>query len=344
MKNRMLAPLVLALGAVGPVVATEQNEKLQVVTTLAYLADIARDVGGDLVEAESLVDPRQDPHYVSPTPVLMQKTRKADVYIEVGLQLELWSEKVVAGSGNTKIQMGQRGRVIASKGITTLQLPKVLSRDLGDVHPYGNPHVWLDPLNAKTMAASIATAFAAVDPENAAQYEANLADFEQRIDAALFGKELVAKLGGKKLTRLARTGRLEDYLEQRELTEFLGGWLLLAKPLAGRPIVTFHRTYTYAADRFGFDVAINIEEKPGIPPSAKQRDRVAKVMQERGVRTVMQAIYYDRSAAEYLADKAGANVVVVANDVGGDAGVESYFDLIERILSELMASETKRED
>src|SRR5262249_34299565 len=145
-------PFLALLGA--PVAPTPQsNEKpLEVVTTLGVLASLASEVGGTRVHAEALADPRQDPHYVEPKPTLMQKARAADLFIEVGLQLELWGEKVASGSGNPKIQMGQPGRVVASTGVQTLELPAVLSREWGDVHPYGNPHVWLDPLNAKTMA------------------------------------------------------------------------------------------------------------------------------------------------------------------------------------------------
>jgi zinc/manganese transport system substrate-binding protein len=209
--NTVLAALVFALS--GPTTDAAaprpaETENVYAVATLGVLGDLAREVGGDLVEVEVLANPAQDPHYVEPRPTLMQKTRKADVFIEVGLQLELWADKVVAGSGNARIQTGQPGRVVASQGISTLELPQQLSREWGDVHPFGNPHVWLDPLNAADMAANVAAGLARVDPAHEDAYAARLADFQRRIDVALFGEALVAEVGGKMLARQARRGRL----------------------------------------------------------------------------------------------------------------------------------------
>jgi zinc/manganese transport system substrate-binding protein len=329
------ALLCLAPSGTGPF-----DGKLEVVTTLSVLKSLAEEVGGEHVHVQALSDPRQDPHYVEPRPTLMQKARNADLFVEVGLQLELWAEKVASGSGNTRIQSGQPGRVIASAGIQTLELPAVLSREWGDVHPYGNPHVWLDPLNAKTMAENIARALEALDPAHAPDYRQNLERFQARIDEALFGAELVKNVGGRQLSRLARQGRLTEYLERQDLAGSLGGWLRKAEPLRGRPVVTYHKTSVYLADRFGFEVPVEIEEKPGIPPSARHRDHVLELMRERQVKTILQEIFYERSAADYLAEKTGAHVVVVPIDVGSEVGVKDYFELIDHVLGELVRSET----
>jgi len=338
----LLAPLCLAGFAPGlaararePHAAAADN--LRVVTTLPVLADLARTIGGERVSVEALALPNQDPHYVEPTPVLMKRTRAADVLIEVGLQLELWGEKVAAGSGNTRIQLGQPGRVIASTGVATLELPQVLSREWGDVHPYGNPHVWLDPLNAKVLAANIAAAFSKLDTTHAAEYEANLAAFGKRIDEALFGAALVKRIGGKKLARLAKSGRLDEYLERRDLTAELGGWLAKAAPLKGRPIVSYHKTFIYLAERFGFHIPVEIEEKPGIPPSARHRDEVLALMRRDGVRTILEADYYDRTAADYLAGESGAHALSIPIDVEADS---DYFALIDHLVDALVTSET----
>ncbi|HED66891.1 MAG TPA: zinc ABC transporter substrate-binding protein [Planctomycetes bacterium] len=319
---------------------TEGIESLEVVTTLPVLADIAKDVGGEFIHVAALSTPNQDPHYVQPTPVLMQKARGADVFIECGLQLELWGEKVAAGSGNPKIQVGQPGRVIASTGVETLELPTILIREWGDVHPYGNPHVWLDPLNAKILAKNIAEAFSKLDAPHADAYRANLAEFEHRIDVALFGADLVDEIGGRKLARLSKGGRLEEYLEHRGLSEMLGGWLAKAAPLRGRPIVTYHKTFIYLATRFGFEIPIEIEEKPGIPPSAKQRDRVLKLIRDQGVHTILQAVYHDRTAGTYLAKETGAHLLSEPIDVGEDVGIPDYFALMDNLVSKLVESES----
>jgi len=318
----------------------EAPKKLEVVTTLGVLASLAREVGGDRIHAEALSDPRQDPHYVEPRPTLMQKARAADAFIEVGLQLELWGDKVASGSGNPRIQQGQPGRVVASAGVQTLELPAVLSREWGDVHPYGNPHVWLDPLNAKIMAGNIATAFAKLDAARADEYKRDQERFERRIDEALFGKELVEQVGGKQLSRQARQGHLNDYLAREDLAGKLGGWLAKTEPLRGRPLVTYHKTSAYLAERFGFTVPVEIEEKPGIPPSARHRDQVLETIRGQKIRTILQEVFYDRSAADYLAKETGVRTVVVPIDVGSEVGVADYFALLDKILEGLVRSET----
>ncbi|HEV8112449.1 MAG TPA: metal ABC transporter substrate-binding protein [Planctomycetota bacterium] len=312
---------------------------LKVVTTLSILKDLAREVGGDLVQVESLSDPREDPHYVQPRPTLMTRAREADVFIEIGLQLELWGGKVVEGSGNPKIQSGQPGRVIASAGIPTLELPQQLSREWGDVHPFGNPHIWLDPLNAKDMAANIAQGFERVDPAHKSEYEERLKSFQTRIDNALFGEALVKEVGGRQLARRARDGGLDNWLKDKGLSDKLGGWLKRAAPLKGRPIVTYHKSQIYFAERFGLKIPIEIEEKPGIPPSARHRDAVVELIKKQGVKTILEEVFYERGAADYLAKETGAHVVVVPIDIGPDVGIATYFDLIDNVVNRLLESE-----
>ncbi len=331
----LFTPVALWLCLLG---ATE-DKKLEVVTTLSVLKSLAEEVGGARVHVESLSDPRQDPHFVEPRPTLMQKARAADLFVEVGLQLELWADKVASGSGNTRIQTGQPGRVIASAGVQTLELPAVLSREWGDVHPYGNPHVWLDPLNAKIVAENIAKALQAVDPAHSGDYQQNLERFQQRIDESLFGPELLKEVGGKQLTRLARQGHLNEYLEHGKLGDKLGGWLKRAEPLRGRPVVTYHKSWIYFAERFGFSIPVEIEEKPGIPPSAKHRDQVLALMKEQEIKTILQEVFYERGASEYLAQESGGHAVVVPLDVGPEAGTQDYFELIDMLIGKLLESE-----
>ncbi len=336
MKLLPIAALILLPAATPP----KGVAPLKVVTTLSILKDLAREVGGDLVQVESLSDPREDPHYVTPRPTLMIRAREADVFIEIGLQLELWGGKVVEGSGNPKIQSGQPGRVIASAGIPTLELPQQLSREWGDVHPFGNPHIWLDPLNAKDMAANIAQGFERVDSAHKSDYEERLKSFQARIDNALFGEALVKEVGGRQLARRARDGALDTWLKEKGLADKLGGWLKRARPLAGRPIVTYHKSQIYFAERFGLKVPIEIEEKPGIPPSARHRDAVVELIKKQGVKTILEEVFYDRGAADFLAKETGAHVVVVPIDIGPDVGIATYFDLIDNVVNRLLESES----
>ncbi len=330
-----LVPALIALlgGAARPV---EANDRIEAVTTLSVLRYIVEEVGGDRVEAHSLSNPKQDPHYVQPRPTLIKMARDADLFVEVGLQLELWGQKVVDGSGNPAIQSGQPGRVIASTGISTLELPEVLSREWGDIHPYGNPHIWLDPLNVRKMAENIVEGLIRVDPQGDGEYRRNLADFQRRIDVALYGSVLVDKIGSSKLSRLTRQHRLMAYLESRGLTDDIGGWLGKARPLAGEKLVTYHKTWIYFASRFGLEIPVEIEEKPGITPSAKHRDAVIRMMKKDGIKAIVIAMFYDRSAADYLARETGASVVVLPIDITGEIGSRDYFELMDRYLNSLL--------
>ncbi len=314
--------------------------KLKVVTTLSVLRSLAQEVGGDLVEVDELADPAQDPHFVQPRPTLMRKAHDADLFIEVGLQLELWAQKVVDGAGNPRIQPGQPGRVVATEGIPTLETPQTLSREWGDVHPYGNPHVWLDPVRARRMAANIAAGLQRVDPAHKDAYEANLKRFEEKLDRALFGEELVKAVGASKLCRCCEQDQLDDFLARRNLTDKVGGWLAKAARLKGRPVVTYHKTFIYFANRFGLTIPLEIEEKPGIPPSAKQVERVVQGVKSAGVKTIVHESYYPRESSDYVAEQTGAKVVSVPIDVAPAMAANDYFELINLLLDRVLASET----
>ena len=218
MMTSTLTWCIAALAAMAPAFAAE-GEKLQVVATLPTLEALAQEVGGDRIETVSLAKGDQDPHFVTPTPVLMKRTREAVLFIENGLSLELWADEVVNGSGNSRIFRGTPGRIIASSGISALEIPSVITRELGDIHPQGNPHVWLDPLLAKVEAGNICEALKAADSASAAYYDARKADFFQRIDTALFGPELLKLLGSQKLTRLAWSGQLQSFLENNKIDD-----------------------------------------------------------------------------------------------------------------------------
>ena len=337
--NFTLPALALLLTPLSAPAQKPAEPRLKVVTTLSVLADLAREVGGDRTDVQALSDPREDPHYVQPRPTLMQRAREADVFVEIGLQLDMWGPKVVEGSGNPRIQAGQVGRIVAAAGIPTLELPQQLSREWGDVHPFGNPHIWLDPLNAKDMAANIAHGLEKADPEHKDGYEERLKSFQDRIDVALFGDALVKEVGGRQLARRAREGKLDEWLTGKGLADKLGGWLKKARPLRGRPIVTFHKSQIYFAERFGLKIPIEIEEKPGIPPSARHRDAVVALIKGQGVRTILEEVFYDRGAADYLSKETGAHVVIVPIDVGPDVGIATYFDMIGNELDRLLESE-----
>jgi ABC-type Zn uptake system ZnuABC Zn-binding protein ZnuA len=324
------------IAAVGLANDENQPEPIAVVATLPILGELAREVGGELVNVSVLAHPDQDPHFVQPRPTLMKKTRYADVFIELGLGLEIWAQKVVDGAGNPDIQTGQPGRVVASRGIPTVGRPAVLSRAGGDVHPEGNPHLWLDPLNTQRMAANVAAGLKRVRPEAAADFEAGLARFSEDIATHLFGTKLVEEVGANKLSRLAESESLYAYLDQHGLSDKLGGWLSKARRLRGAKVVTYHRTWPYFAHRFGLKIVAEIEEKPGISPSAKHRDWVVSTAKSEKIQAVLLANFYERRAADYIGEQTGTPVIELAIEPSAESGGGSYTRFMDYLIDMLL--------
>ena len=336
--NRLIAVLFVLL--LSTTAAFGQQKKIHVVCTLPTLKALTQEVGGDRVEVIALARGDQDPHFVSPTPVLMKKTREADLFIENGIALELWAEEVVNGSGNSKIFRGKPGRVVASKGIATLEVPSVLTREMGDIHPQGNPHVWLDPLLAKVQATNIAEALKTVDPSGASYYESRKKDFHNRIDQALFGPELLKLVGIQKLTRLDLSGELHSFLlnnkfQGQALSAKAAGWLKAAEKMRGARAYEFHKVWVYFARAFGLKLAGTIEERPGIPPGPQHvRDLTNKIQSEK-IPLILVDNFYDPGLPRNIASKTGSRVVMLPNQVEGEPGITTYFQLIDHIIQKI---------
>jgi zinc/manganese transport system substrate-binding protein len=319
-----------------------QAKKIKVVCTLPTLKAITEEVGGDRVDVIALAKGDQDPHFVTPTPVLMKKTREADLFIENGFSLELWADEVVNGSGNSKIFKGMAGRVNASTGISPLEVPSVLTRELGDIHPQGNPHVWLDPLLAKVQAANIATALAHADSSSASYFETRKNDFNNRIDTALFGPELLKLVGIQKLTRLASSGQLAQFLAENKignepLSAKAGGWLKAAEPLRGLKAYEFHKVWVYFARVFGLQLVGTIEERPGIPPGPQHVKQVTERIKAEKIPLILVDNFYDPSLPNNIARQTSSKVILLPNQVEGEPEIKTYFDLIDHIIQKISA-------
>lgn len=335
MKNWMIglaAVLVLGTGTIAA------QQKLKVVTTLNYLKYVTEQVGGNHVTVVALANPKQDPHYVTATPRMNQITNSADLFIENGLSLELWAKNVLDASGNPKIQRGSPGHLIATLNVPIKELPTEISRSWGDIHPQGNPHCWLDPLNVEIIAENIGDRLAELDPANAADYQKNTEAFKRRIDVAMFGEPLlniIGKKGGAILARKANNDELAEWLKAKHLLSKLGGWMAEVLPYKGAKIVSYHKTYVYFADRFGFDIVSELEEKPGIPPPPQRRDAIVAQIKRDHVKAILNDNFYSREAADYVASKTGAKVVVTYIDVGASEEVNTYEKLISYLIENL---------
>ncbi len=317
---------LLAFMMSGPAMA------LDVVCTLPWIGEITRELAP---EAEVVVLARgdEDPHYLSPTPALMAQVSEADLYVENGMNLELWSARLLDGAGNPEIRPGRPGHVYASANVPRLEVPTALTRAAGDLHPDGNPHIWLDPMNLPIAAENIAEGLARVDPAGADAYTQRAATFRAKIDEELFGADLVGFMGGDLLERLARSGTLRDFLKSKGLEDRLGGWMAQAAALEGKPVVFYHQSWAYFVDRFGLDVVGYVEDRPGISPSAAHREALGESMRARGVAVIGVTSYYDDRLAQALAADVGARVEIIPGDVGGTAAASDLDGLYGALIT-----------
>jgi ABC-type Zn uptake system ZnuABC Zn-binding protein ZnuA len=309
------------------------DERLQVVTTTTDLAAITRAVGGDRVSVTALATGHEDPHSIPAKPSYMMAARNAELWIRVGLELEIgYEELIIDGSRNPRIRIGTRGHLDASEGVLRLEVPTTkIDRSMGDIHPLGNPHYWLDPLNGRIVAKRIAGRLTSLMPQHASQFEARLAAFQRQLDERMFGQPLVDAVGGSQLWARLLKGQLDELLQQPGRPA-LGGWLGALRPHAGRKIVTYHRSWTYFANRFGLVVANELEPKPGIPPSPGHVAEVIKQIKAADVGVLLMEPYYSRKAPDLIASETGITIVQCANSVGGEPGADDYLAMIDNVV------------
>ncbi len=317
------------------------QNKLKVLTTLNYLSYVTKQVGGEKIEVSALANPKQDPHYVTPTPRMNQAANGVDLFIENGLGIDSWAKNVVDASGNPKIQPGNLGHLIATINVPVKELPTEASRSLGDIHPQGNPHVWIDPLNIKIIAENIAERLSKLDGTNASYFHQQLESFKNRIDVAMFGDDLLKAIGKKAgdiLSRKAKNGDVLLWLQSKKLDSKLGGWFKKAERLNGVKLMSYHKTYVYFSERFGLNIVGELEEKPGIPPPPKHRDAIVEQIKQDKIKVILNDNFYSTEAADYIASKTESKVLITYIDVGASSEVDTYEKLINYLLDKLLAN------
>ncbi len=345
MRNSIVIMMSLLFSILAPVSRADSGDKkIKVVASLSSYAAIAKEIGGDLVSTDWIVNGGQDPHFVRPRPSLARKLAEADLFISTGLDLELWAPSLIDLSGNDQIRSGQRRYVSASQGVRMLEVPKVKSRSEGGVHIYGNPHFIIDPLAGEVVARNIATGLSRIDPEHQQVYTANLKRFDDEIDRRLFGDELVRILGPKILHRLAENSNsMIEFLEKKSykgkpLINMLGGWLKKGLKFRGKKVVAYHKQWAYFDDLFGLEVVDHVEPRPSIPPTPRHIDQLIKQMRKEKINVILAASYYDLAKVRLIADQVGAKAVIVVMGVGGAPGVNTYFDLIDHMVDQIAAA------
>jgi zinc/manganese transport system substrate-binding protein len=330
-----LIPLFLALTLPTPPAAPGK-----VVTSLTTYASIAREIVGDRGVVSSIAVGDENPHYVQPKPSFVPTLAQADLFVTTGLDLELWVPALLDKANNTKITEGGPGYVAAYAGVPLLDVPASLSRAQGDIHVYGNPHIWTDPLNVVIIARNILTGLKRVAPQDAEYFTTRERDFEDRVYRALFGDELVALLGGQTLADLDRQGKLFDFLNQRRyqgtaIVTRLGGWLQQGLPFRDKLVACYHKEWDYFSREFQVTCFDYIEPKPGIPPTPRHVQEIITAMRDQHIQVLLSTNYYDRNQVLEVAQRTGAKAVIVPSNTGGSSGVATYFDLMNLWVSEL---------
>lgn len=293
---RFVLLLIITLLLTGSPVAFA--DKVKIVTTTEDLASIARSVGGDKVEVFAMGKGFQNPHFIPPRPSFILKLKEADLLVAVGMDLEPWLQPLVQNSRNSRIFLNATGYVDCSVGVPLLQVPvNRVNRTMGDIHAQGNPHYWLDPVNAKFISANIVNGLKRVDPAGAAYYD------QQR---QAFLKQLAGKITG---------------------------WVGAAKPLNGVKVIAYHNSWPYFEKRFGLDIVTFIEPKPGIPPSPKHLQSVIQTAKKHGVKVIIMEPYFPRSGPDMVAKATGAKVIVLPPSVGGSKAAADYFSLFDQLIA-----------
>jgi zinc/manganese transport system substrate-binding protein len=268
---------------------------INVVTSTEDLASIVKEVGGDKVAVESLAKGYQDPHFVEAKPSFILKLNRADLLVAVGRELEIgWLPPLITQSRNAKIQPGSAGYLDASLTAKILEIPTgQITRAMGDVHPLGNPHYWLDPDNGRRIAQEVQNKLTELSRGDAAYFAQRYADFDRR------------------------------------LSEATKRWQATMAPYKGVKVVTYHRSWPNFADAFGLDVIGYVEPKPGIPPSPAHTLDLEQEMKRQNVKIVLVEPYFDLKTPNAIGRDTGAKVLVMPPSVGGVKEVPDYFKLFD---------------
>ncbi len=295
------AVLSLSLAAI----AQPVHAVTSVVTSTPELAELARQVGGSKVSVYSIARPNSDYHAIEPRPSDVQRIARAGLVVRSGLSLDVWMDALSRASNNSQFNVGGARYVDASAGIPRIEVPTAqITGASGDVHPEGNPHYYYDPIYAKFVARNILRGLIRVDAANADSYRANYKAFNAEIDRRMIG------------------------------------WSRELAPYRGKPVVTYHRSYSFFIRRFGLRNFATIEPRPGIPPSARHINALTQQMKSAGVKAVVIESIYPTRYADLLTRQTGAKYVVAPYSVGS-LGTKDYFGMIDLMVDRFKQAYTQ---
>lgn len=338
--------LVITLTALGLALCAHPAaaEPLRVFTTVTDLASLAKEVGGEEVDVASMARGREDAHFLEARPSFIKELSRTDLFVQVGMEMEVgYVPLLLQNARNRRVLPGNPGFLDASSAITPLDVPEgTVDRSMGDVHPYGNPHYLLDPVNGLEVARRIADRLAQLRPEKKPYFDRRSADFRRRVGVALAGAELAGKYEVEKLAQLFEQGKLAEFLQQQGDAGKLGGWLAAMTPVHGTKVVDDHPIWTYFARRFGLRVVGHLEPRPGIPPTTSHLREIVERMKRDDVRLVLASAYYDPRHAAFVSEATGARVASLAHQVGARPGTDDYIAMIDYNVREVTRAAGQR--
>jgi ABC-type Zn uptake system ZnuABC Zn-binding protein ZnuA len=323
-----IASHVYAQGAPRPV---------QICATVPDLGNLAQEIGGDQVKITVFAKSQEDPHFIEAKPSFIKALSQADLFLQIGMELEIgYAPVLLQNARNSRVLIGAPGYVDCSKVIIPLEVPTgPVDRSMGDVHPLGNPHYLLDPLNGLQVARLIKDRLIELRPERKPLFEERYAMLYRKIGDALVGEKLAQKYEFEKLPLLYEEGKLEAFLREQKEEGSLGGWLGMTLPYRGTKVVADHTLWPYFARRFGILVAGFMEPKPGISPTTKHLQALVEMMKAERVKVILSSPYFEIRYAQFVSKNTGAKIVPLAHQVGSRPGTDSYIRMIDYNVREL---------
>lgn len=342
MKQAAMA-LVLGLTVTWPTVPQvlgQEAGSLKVCATVPELGSLVREIGGNQVAVTVFAKGTENPHFVEAKPSLIKELSQADLFVQMGMELETgWAPVLLQNATNGKVLPGARGNLEASAVITPMDVHSgIIDRSMGDVHPFGNPHFLTDPLNGLKVAALIRDKLSELRPGQQKYFQERYQTFRQRLGVALVGDKLARKYDFEKLAILYEHGKLLDFLKTQHDAGLLGGWLGQIQPYFGTKAVADHNLWPYFGRRFGIEVIGFMEPIPGVPPTTRHLTELIKEMQNQKIKLILASPFFDRRHIQFVAGQTGAKVAEMAHQVGARPGTGDYLGMTDYNVRQLVSA------
>ena len=279
------------------------NAALNVFACEPEWAALAKEIGGDNLTIYSATTAAQDPHRIQARPSLIAKTRRADLLVCTGAELEVgWLPVLLRKAGNAKVQPGQPGHFLAADYVPMREKPERIDRSLGDVHAEGNPHIHTDPKNILRVAEQLQKRLKQLDPDNAATYADNFTSFQQQWNT------------------------------------LIASWEQDASGLKEKAIVSHNTYWSYLHAWLGINQVATLEPVPGVPPASSHLVKVKKQIEQKDIAMITLTAYANDRPAEWLSNNTGIPVVSLpaSADFQQEQTLEQWFDVLIDSLNRVL--------